>query len=280
MPTVDEARNPPLSDLQAAACDAAKAAGAVALAGFRGVLEIRSKGGTDIVTQYDNAAERVALDILKGRFPSHAFLAEESGISGAQASKQNLVWMVDPIDGTHNYANQLPFWCVSVAVASAAGAILACAIYDPLHDELFTATRGGGATLNGNPMHCAAKTNVGQAIVAYDIGHDPQISTRMVNLVAWVQPRVGKVRHLGSAALSLTYVAAGRLDAYYHLSLQPWDIAAALLLIQEAGGLVTDWHGAVRLSGKGSAVAAGRSLHPALLTLLHEGSERVVGRKS
>ena len=93
----------------------------------------------------------------------------------------------------------------------------------------------------------------------------------MVDLVAWVQPRVGKVRHLGSAALSLTYVAAGRLDAYYHLSLQPWDIAAALLLVQEAGGLVTDWHGAPRRSGKGSAVAAGVNLHPALLALLHEG---------
>jgi myo-inositol-1(or 4)-monophosphatase len=96
----------------------------------------------------------------------------------------------------------------------------------------------------------------------------------MVELIAWVQPRVAKVRHLGSAALSLTYVAVGRLDAYYHLSLQPWDIAAALLLIEEAGGKITDWHGAPRLSGTGSAVASGAALHPALLDLLAMGKPR------
>jgi len=263
---------PQLNILQEAACEAAKAAGAIALQGFRGVLEIRSKGGTDIVTQYDNAAERAALAVLHGHFPDHAYLAEESGQSSGKGGERSPVWMVDPIDGTHNYANQLPFWCVSVAVASAEGDILACAVYDPLHEELFTAAQGGGATLNGDPIRCSTRTGLEMAIVAYDIGHDAQISAQMVDLVAWVQPRVGKVRHLGSAALSLTYVAAGRLDAYYHLSLQPWDVAAALLLVQEAGGLVTDWHGAPRRSGKGSAVAAGVSLHPNLLELLHEGA--------
>ncbi|MEP6774094.1 MAG: inositol monophosphatase family protein [Chloroflexota bacterium] len=263
-------RNPPLDVLQDAACEAAKAAGAVALLGFRGPLEIRSKGGTDIVTQYDTAAERAALAVLQGHFPDHTYLAEESGQSNGEGGGDRLLWLVDPIDGTHNYANQLPFWCVSVAVASSEGEILASAVYDPLHEELFTATQGGGATLNGYPIRCSGKTGLEMAVVAYDIGHDAQISAQMVELVAWVQPRVGKVRHLGSAALSLTYVAAGRLDAYYHLSLQPWDIAAALLLVQEAGGLLTDWQGTPRRSGKGSAVAAGLNLHPVLLELLHE----------
>jgi myo-inositol-1(or 4)-monophosphatase len=263
-------RYPPLEDLQGAACEAAKAAGAVALLGFRGTLDIRSKGGTDIVTQYDQAAEKAALAVLQRRFPDHAYLAEESGQSVGAGGEQNLTWMVDPIDGTHNYANQLPFWCVSVAVASSEGDILACAVYDPLHEELFSAAQGGGATLNASPIHCTTKGELEMAIVAYDIGHDAQISTRMVDLVAGVQPRVGKVRHLGSAALSLTYVAAGRLDAYYHLSLQPWDIAAALLLVQEAGGTVTDWNGTRRRSGKGSVVASGVRLHPVLLRLLHE----------
>jgi myo-inositol-1(or 4)-monophosphatase len=257
--------------LQEAACEAARAAGATALVGFRGSLEITSKGGTDIVTQYDNAAEKVALDMLRSRFPDHQYLAEESGLSGDNESPSNYIWMVDPIDGTHNYANQLPFWCVSIAVASPAGEVLACAVYDPLHGELFSAARGVGATLNGDRINCTAKTSVAKAIVAYDIGHDADISAQMVKLIAWVQPRVAKVRHLGSAALSLTYVAAGRLDAYYHLSLQPWDVAAALLLIQEAGGLVTDWDGNARKSGRGSAVAAGTDLHPALLQLLHDG---------
>ena len=262
-----------LADLQAAAEQAALAAGAVALEGYRGVLEITSKGGTDIVTQYDHGAEEAALGILRSRYPDHSFLAEESGASGTQHAEHDLVWMVDPIDGTHNYANQIPFWCVSVAVADRqSGRVLAGAIYDPLHDELFSARAGGGATLNGQPIRTTTRSNVGQAIVAYDIGHSPDISTRMVELIAWVQPRVGKVRHLGSAALSLAYVAVGRLDAYYHLSLQPWDIGAALLLIEEAGGIVTDWHGERRLSGGGSAVAAGAELHPALLSLLRSAA--------
>jgi myo-inositol-1(or 4)-monophosphatase len=263
----------PLTDLQATAEQAASAAGGVALEGFRGVLEVTSKGGTDIVTQYDHAAEDAALSLLRARYPTHGILAEESGASGPNEGERDLVWMVDPIDGTHNYANQIPFWCVSVAVADRrTGLVMAGAIFDPLHEELFSACRGGGARLNGKPIHTTAKSNIGQAIVGYDIGHNPDISARMVELVAWVQPRVGKVRHLGSAALSLTYVAAGRLDAYYHLSLQPWDIGAALLLIEEAGGIVTDWHGAPRLSGSGSAVAAGAPLHPHLLALLRSGA--------
>lgn len=183
--------------------------------------------------------------------------------------------MVDPIDGTHNYANQLPFWCVSVAVARrSTNQVLAGVIFDALHDELFAAHRGGGATLNGSPIRTTIKTDISQAIVAYDIGHTQDISTRMVDLVAWVEPRVAKVRHLGSAALSLTYVAVGRLDAYYHISLQPWDMAAALILIEEAGGITTDWHGEPRLAIAGSAVAAGRDLHPALLALLNSAQAR------
>jgi myo-inositol-1(or 4)-monophosphatase len=261
--------NPSDNDLLKVAESAARAAGAVALQGFRTVLDIRSKGGTDIVTQYDHAAEEAALSTVRSHFPTHSFLAEESGASGSGAESSRFVWMIDPIDGTHNYASQIPFWCVSVAVVEATdNSIRAGVVYDPLHEELFAATPGGGASVNGKPISATNKTDVSKAIVAYDIGHNPDIASRMVDLVAWVQPRVAKVRHLGSAALSLTYVAAGRIDAYYHLSLQPWDIAAALLLIQEAGGIVTDWHGEPRLSGSGSAIASGKALHPALLKLL------------
>lgn len=257
------------TELLAVAEQAARAAGVIALQGFRTVLEITSKGGTDIVTQYDHAAEAAAIAAVRAHYPTHNFLAEESGVSAADPHAPNLVWMIDPIDGTHNYASQLPFWCVSVAVAdTSTNSVLAGAIYDPLHDEMFSASLGGGATVNGKPIHATTKDDVSHAIVAYDIGHNPNIASRMVDLIAWVQPRVAKVRHLGSAALSLTYVAAGRIDAYYHLSLMPWDIAAALLLIQEAGGTVTDWQGKPRASGKGSAIAAGSLLHPHLLALL------------
>jgi len=265
-------QNPSNKDLLEVAEQAARAAGAVALRGFRTVLDIRSKGGTDIVTQYDHAAEEAALSIVRSRFPTHSILAEESGASGDREDAPRLVWMIDPIDGTHNYASQIPFWCVSVAVVEVStNSVLAGVVFDPLHDELFAATLGGGATVNGKPISVTSKDDISKAIVAYDIGHNPDIASRMVDLVAWVQPRVAKVRHLGSAALSLTYVAAGRIDAYYHLSLQPWDIAAALLLIQEAGGTVTDWHGDPRRSGFGSAIASGKLLHPALLNLLRAG---------
>jgi len=263
-------QKPSNTELLQVAEEAARAAGAVALRGFRTVLDIQSKGGTDIVTQYDHAAEEAAISTVRSHFPSHTFLAEESGASGgAQDEGSGFIWMIDPIDGTHNYASQIPFWCVSVAVAKiGSNSALAGVIFDPLHQELFAASEGAGATLNGRPVSAGAKSDVSEAIVAYDIGHNPAIAGRMVDLVAWVQPRVAKVRHLGSAALSLTYVAAGRIDAYYHLSLQPWDVAAALLLIREAGGVVTDWHGEPRTLGAGSAVAAGKALHPGLLKLL------------
>jgi myo-inositol-1(or 4)-monophosphatase len=263
-------QNPSNQALLQVAEEAARAAGTVALQGFRTVLDIQSKGGTDIVTQYDRAAEEAAISTVRSQFPSHTFLAEESGASGAAAeASPGFIWMVDPIDGTHNYAAQIPFWCVSVAVAEIGGdSALAGVIYDPLHQELFAASAGTGTTLNGKPVSVAGKSEVSKAIVAYDIGHSPGVASRMVDLVAWVQPRVAKVRHLGSAALSLTYVAAGRIDAYYHLSLQPWDVAAAILLIREAGGVVTGWHGEPRMLRAGSAVAAGKLLHPALLELL------------
>lgn len=271
-------QNPSGEELLQVAEEAARAAGAVALQGYGTALDIRSKGGTDIVTQYDHAAEEVAISTVRSHFPTHEVLAEESGASGAgQSESPGFVWIIDPIDGTHNYAAQIPFWCVSVAVAGvAAGSVLAGVIYDPLHKELFAASAGAGATLNGKPISVTEKSDISKAIVAYDISHNPSIASRMVDLIAWVQPRVAKVRHLGSAALSLTYVAAGRLDAYYHLSLQPWDIAAALLLIREAGGIVTDWHGESRETGTGSAVAAGKSLHPELMKLLRAGAGNVM----
>src|SRR5215203_2455738 len=126
-----------LAELQSVAEQAAKSAGAVALEGYTSVLEITSKGGTDIVTQYDHASEAAALGVIKEHFPTHSILAEESGLS-VEHAEEDYVWMVDPIDGTHNYASHLPFWCVSVAVASmSTNQVLAAVIYDPLHNELF-----------------------------------------------------------------------------------------------------------------------------------------------
>ncbi len=159
--------NPTQKELLGVAEEAARAAGAVALQGFRTPLEIRSKGGSDIVTQYDNAAEEVAIAAVRAHFPTHSFLAEESGASDAPQDAGSAMddlaegdpahrafrWIIDPIDGTHNYASQIPFWCVSVAVVDlATNAILVGVVYDPLHQELFAASLGKGATLNGKPI--------------------------------------------------------------------------------------------------------------------------------
>ncbi len=254
--------------------EAARAAGEVALRGYRSIHEITTKGGTDIVTTYDRAAEAAALAVIRRHFPYHGVLAEESGqteaLSGASAADVPLLWMVDPIDGTHNYASQLPFWCVSVAAVDPnSGEPQFAVIYDPLHAEEFTAARGRGAALNGSRLSAGTRSGLRHAIVAYDVGHGPDTPPRMVRLLPFVQPVVGRVRHLGSAALALTYVAAGRLDGFYHLNLHPWDVAAAMLLVTEAGGVVTDWDGQPRSSGEGPVIAAGAALHPLLLQLLH-----------
>src|SRR5437667_10139494 len=138
--------------------EAARAAGSVALHGFRGPMSVRSKGGKDIVTEYDTAAEEAALAIIHARFPEHSILAEESGASGWTAAPGDgdkaaqWLWTVDPIDGTHNYAAQLPFWCVSVAVVGADGNAVAGVVFDPLHDAVVTAMLVGGAFLNGSPL--------------------------------------------------------------------------------------------------------------------------------
>jgi myo-inositol-1(or 4)-monophosphatase len=253
--------------------EAARAAGEVALQGYRSIHQITSKGGTDIVTAYDHAAETAALEVIRRYFPHHGVLAEESGqteaLRGASASDIPLLWMVDPIDGTHNYASQLPFWCVSVAAVDPdTGEPQFAVIYDPLHDEEFTAARGRGAALNGNRISTSTRSDLHHAMVAYDVGHGTDTPPRMVRLLPFVQPKVGRVRHLGSAALALTYVAVGRLDGFYHLNLHPWDVAAAMLLVTEAGGVVTGWEGQPRSSGEGPVIAAGAALHPLLLQLL------------
>jgi myo-inositol-1(or 4)-monophosphatase len=269
-----------LQGAQTIAEQAARGAGAVALRGYRGRHEITSKGGTDIVTEFDHAAEKAALAVIRAAYPRHGILAEESGRAQAPSRSRSgndldLLWMVDPIDGTHNYAAQLPFWCVSVAaVDPTSGAPQVGVIFDPLHDEMFSTVRGGGASLNGAPMHVSDRSSLRNAVVAYDIGHGAETAPRMVSLLPVVQPHVGRVRHMGSAALSLAYVAAGRLDGFYHLNLYPWDVAAGMLLVAEAGGVASDWDGRPRTSGEGPVVAAGADLHPQLVALLHSGDKR------
>ncbi len=258
-----------LEHLGRVAEESARAAGAVALSGFRSEMEVRSKGRKDLVTEFDTAAEERAVAVIKKHFPDHGILAEESGASYEEHATPRYLWAIDPIDGTHNYAMQLPYWCCSVAVIdSVEKVVLAAAVCDPLHEETFLAKAGQGAFLNGQSMKVAVLGNLEDATLAFDIGYDPHVSGRMLNLATKVQPQVRRVRLLGSAVLALTYVAAGRFDAYYHLNLNPWDIAAASLLVKEAGGLVTDWDGKAAGATGGDVAAANPKLQPQLLQML------------
>lgn len=259
-----------LEELCRVAVEAARAAGEVALSGFRGELQVRSKGHKDIVTQYDTQAEDAAIGVIKKQFPGHGFLAEESGAKQADdASQPHYLWVIDPIDGTHNYAMQLPFWCCSVGVVdTGAGAVVAAAVYDPVHEELFTATVGGGAYLNGKLMAVGTAEQLEEASFGFDVGHDADIADRMLDMTKRMFDAAKRVRLLGSAVLAMTYVAAGRLDGFYHLELQPWDIAAASLLIVEAGGVISGWDGKPVGWQRSSAAVSNPLLHPDLLTLL------------
>ena len=249
--------------------EAARSAGDIALSGFRGEMEVRTKGRKDIVTEYDTAAEEAAIRVITGHFPHHGIVAEESGPSYLEHSVPRYLWAIDPIDGTHNYAMQLPYWCCSVAVIdSREKTVLAAAVFDPVHDEMFIARAGNGTFLNSRRVTVSAQDKLEDATLAFDIGYDPDIAGRMLKITLQVQPQVRRVRLLGSAVLALTYVAAGRFDAYYHLNLQTWDIAAASLLVKEAGGLITDWDGRPAGASGGGAAAANATLQPQLLQLL------------
>ncbi|HUS15963.1 MAG TPA: inositol monophosphatase family protein [Chloroflexia bacterium] len=225
---------------RATAIEAGMAAGAIARRGFLEPRTIKAKGYNDIVTEIDEAAEETICALLSARFPADGILAEERGTTGGSS---DYIWVIDPLDGTHNYAAQLPFWCVSIArYNQTTEQVELGVIVDPLHDDVFVAERGQGAALNAKPIHVAAITELQASMVGCDIGYVQELSRRMMHAAAQVQPEVRRVRILGSAVLAMAYVACGRLDAFFHLHLQPWDLAAAWLLIEEAGGKCNDWY--------------------------------------
>jgi myo-inositol-1(or 4)-monophosphatase len=256
------------ADALLVATAAAREAGALARDAFRSPLEIASKGEQDIVTQVDHAAEALICDLVQAAFPADAILAEERG---QQDGTSGYCWIIDPLDGTHNYAAQLPFWCISIArYDERAQHPEVGVIYDPLHDELFAAVRGEGATLNGAAMHVSAVPDLRQGVLACDIGYNRAISRRMMRTAQEVQPRSRRLRIMGSAVLALAYVAAGRIDCFVHLHLQPWDLAAAWLLLKEAGGTITTWEGQDITLEDFGVVAANATLHAQVLRLLAE----------
>jgi myo-inositol-1(or 4)-monophosphatase len=210
--------------------------------------------------------------IIGNRFPDHAILAEEFG--GSRAVPDGPCWVFDPIDGTTNFAHGLPIFCSSVAI-EVGGVAQVAAVYDPNRRELFTAERGGGAFLNGQPLQVSSAATLIDAMLVTGFPYD--VHQRLDEIVGLFREFVGQaraVRRLGSAAIDLCYVAAGRMDGFWERSLSPWDIAGGALVVEEAGGRITSFEGGTFSSRSGQVVASNGLIHEAMLAVIAEDRAR------
>jgi myo-inositol-1(or 4)-monophosphatase len=196
----------------------------------------RKSSRTDMVSDADRDAEAVIEGILLGERPNDGLIAEEGARSEAASGRR---WVVDPLDGTTNYLYGFPAWAVSIALEDAEGGAVGV-VFDPLRDELFTATRGEGARLNGQPIEVSGRETLDRALVATGFGYDPGRRALQASVLERVLPAVRDIRRAGAAALDLCMVAAGRVDGYYERGLQPWDWAAGSIIVREAGGTVIE----------------------------------------
>ena len=228
-------------------------------------LNIKAKHANDFVTQVDHAAEEAIIGIVRHAYPEHGFLAEESGRSAGEAE---YVWIIDPLDGTTNFIHGFPQYAVSIGVQQR-GALAHAVVYDPLKNELFTASKGRGAFLNDRRIRVSKCLRLQDALVGtgFPFKELARLELYTKQLVNLMQSSSG-VRRAGAAALDLAYVACGRLDAFWELGLSPWDMAAGALLIQEAGGLVGDLGGDSGYLDKGEIAAATPRVFPQLLESL------------
>jgi len=244
---------------------ARKAGSLINRATLEGGLSVRSKRAKDFVTQVDQAAEQAIIDIARKAYPEHGFLGEESG--GANENAE-YVWIIDPIDGTTNFIHGFPQYCVSIGIRHR-GAMAHAVVYDPVANELFTASKGGGAYLNDRRIRVSTLTRFGDALVGtgFPFKELDRLDLYLRQLQSMMRTVAG-VRRAGAAALDLAYVACGRLDAFWELGLSPWDMAAGTLLITEAGGLVGDLKGEQTFMESGDICCATPKLFPPLLEAL------------
>jgi myo-inositol-1(or 4)-monophosphatase len=244
-----------------AAIEAARAAGEVLRDSFGGEQKVRYKGEVDIVTDVDEKAERVIGGILRGAFPEYGMLAEEGGRTAGEGGAR---WIVDPLDGTTNYAHGLPIFSVSIALERSGETVLGV-VHDPMNEETYVARRGSGATLNGEPIRASQTDELKQALIVTGFPYDLAGMPAALDLFGRLAVASRGMRRLGSAALDLCYVAAGRLDAYYERGVHAWDVAAGALILEEAGGRVSDYKGR-QLDLEGEAIVASNGpLHEALI---------------
>lgn len=247
------------------AVEAALIAGRYQRYRFASNVVVAMKGDKDLVTEVDRESERLIVEHLLSRFPGHMILAEEGEYPQTGSTFR---WIIDPVDGTTNFAHGFPWFCVSIALESF-GELLAGVIYNPMHDELFTATRGGGAYLNGRRLGVSARSPLRDTLLGtgfpYDSATDP--ANNFSNFIAFQKAARG-IRRAGAAALDLAYVAAGRLDGFWELKLKPWDVAAGVLMIREAGGVVTTFDGSAYDVSNNRIVASNGLIHGEMVAML------------
>ncbi len=258
-----------LDRIKRVALAAAGKGGAVLTRRFGKLSRISTKGGiADLVTDADLAAEAVILETIRAAFPDHAVLAEESGVSGKETAHR---WIVDPLDGTTNYAHGLKLYCVSIAFA-AADKVLVGVILSPATEELFAAVKGEGATLNGRPIRVTQTPTVSESLLVTGFPHKAGegLAPMIQRFDRCLRASRG-VRRLGSAALDICYVACGRFDAFWEQGLKPWDTAAGIRIAREAGAAVTDFSNRPFTVEKDTLLVTNGRIHGQMLSLLDTG---------
>jgi myo-inositol-1(or 4)-monophosphatase len=229
-----------------------------------GKLKIDQKGKNDFASDVDRAAEREIINIIKTAYPDHAILAEESG----EHQGNDYIWIIDPLDGTTNFLHGFPQYAVSIALQHK-GRLVVATIYDPLRDELFTARRGGGAMLNNRRLRVTNQTSMKGALIGTGFPFKTDLHLEAyTGMFKAISMQAAGIRRAGAAALDLAYVAAGRLDGFWEIGIMPWDMAAGILLIQEAGGVVTDFSFNDNYLTNGNVIAASPKMHQLLYQLI------------
>ena len=248
------------------AVDAVLRAGDIQIGRFGSQVKIEKKGAIDLVTEVDVEVERMFRALIAERFPDHDVLAEEMGQTRTGARYR---WVFDPLDGTTNYAHGIPIFCSTVAL-EIDGVPTVAAVYDPNRRELFTAERGVGAWLNAAPLHVSDARTLNDAVLVTGFPYDIREPERMREILALFTGFLGEaraIRRLGSAAIDLCWVAAGRMDGFWEQALQPWDVMGGALIVQEAGGRVTGLDGSAWDAHAGHVLASNGHVHDAMLRI-------------
>ena len=234
------------------AVSAAKLAGEIIRSRFHTQKEVTSKGRANVVTDVDLLAEKGAISLFRQEYPAFGILAEESE---PVATSSGCTWILDPLDGSKNYSSGIPHFAVALALTMGDEVLLGVT-YDPMKDELFSAEKGKGAYLNGNPISVSSKQEISECLIGFDMGYSDKAAAEALELIRGLWPGMQTIRVMGSAALGLAYAACGRIDLYFHHHLSPWDLASGILLVSEAGGCVVNKDGDAATTKFQSAIAS------------------------